>query len=39
VMAAKSGDLAALKAAIENLQTHNDGINRKRRLAEASMIG
>lgn len=36
--AAKTGDAEKLKEAIENLQSHNGGINRKRRLKEASMI-
>lgn len=38
VKAAKSGDLEALKEAIISLKGHNGGINKGRRLAEASMI-
>jgi GH24 family phage-related lysozyme (muramidase) len=37
--AARSGDLDKLRESIENLQSHNGGINRNRRLKEASMIG
>jgi GH24 family phage-related lysozyme (muramidase) len=38
VAAARSGDLKALSQEIANLQTHNAGINRKRRLTEASLV-
>ena len=38
VAAARSGDLKALSQEIASLQTHNAGINRKRRLTEASLV-
>jgi GH24 family phage-related lysozyme (muramidase) len=38
IKAVKSGDVDKMAAAIEALQSHNGGVNRKRRLAEASMV-
>lgn len=38
VAAVKGGDVAAIAASVADLQTHNDGINRDRRLKEAAMI-
>lgn len=38
VAAVRSGDLEAIAQAIERLKSHNDGINAKRRQAEANMV-
>lgn len=38
IKAAKGGDPESLAVAIEQLQTHNGGVNRKRRLKEADLV-
>jgi GH24 family phage-related lysozyme (muramidase) len=38
VSAVRQGDPELIRASIEDLQTHNDGINKKRRLKEASLF-